>query len=194
MDSEIYLSEFKTYMLSTKVDNIFLVNRLGKVKNKITGTIYSSTSNGKYIKITLPYKYIDALEDAKEVAPRGLLVHRMVAETFIPVDRKLLELTGRDTPLNNRRLNVLFKDGDTHNLHYKNLYWTSMSDIAKHRARTKTHTDKKVILSSRGMDDLEFTSILKATEYMGVKYSTILTGLNRNNGTYVYNGWLIKVT
>jgi hypothetical protein len=109
----------------------------------------------------------------------GTLVHRLVAQTYLPNPRKLKE--------------VNHKDGNPSNNHVKNLEWCTPSENVKHAHQLgliKVTSRKKIVGTSLdGKKVVVFPSITAAARAMGVDRTAIgrhLQGKSGSSAGYVW--------
>lgn len=93
-------------------ENLYEISNLGNVKNLTRNFILSINKNHKYCQVEL----------RKNAIPKTFLVHRLVAEVFIP------------NPFNLSDVNHINKIGTDNT--YTNLEWSSKSNNIKHNYRT----------------------------------------------------------
>lgn len=160
-----------------------------------TGNIYSR-KHGKYTNnkgrikrikttITCGYEKVDLRKNKK---PFSKLVHRLVAEAFIP------------NPANRREVN--HKDGVKTNNNVENLEWTTSSENKLHASHVlgaykhlkgqfgKAHPKSKVILQIKnGKIINKFYGSCEAQRYTGVHFSGILLCCHGKLKTYRGFGW-----
>lgn len=97
--------------------------------------------------------------------PKQHLVHRLVAQAFVP---------------GNAELTVNHKDGIRSNNHYLNLEWLSQSDNVKHSYK---HLDRKAHAKTTAVSvgGTVYQSMLDAANALGVSAGTIHSALNRGH-------------
>lgn len=164
------------------VEGVELVN-LSKYKIRDNGDIYS-----KYeAKILNPattkkgYKQVSLIDDSGNTT--SYLVHQLVAKAFL------------DNTLGMEQVNHM--DGDKSNNSKDNLEWCSNSENNKHAWNTGLYDSKYVEckISFNGVDWIEFSSTIKAAEYLNCPQSTLRTCLDKNrkagDGKYRCRGHIV---
>ena len=180
--------------VSRKIDKLFdltfpelvegteLVN-LSKYKVRDNGDIYS-----KYeAKILKPattkkgYKQVSLIDDNGNTT--SYLVHQLVAKAFLA------------NTLGVEQVNHI--DGNKSNNSKSNLEWCTNSENNKHAWNSGLYDSKYVEckISFNGVDWIEFSSTIKAAEYLNCPQSTLRTCLDKNrkvgNGKYRCRGHIV---
>lgn len=136
----------------TEYEGFYQVSTLGRVKNSRSGRILKGrkTRNG-YLKVDL----------CKNGKPKSYLVHRLVAQAFIP------------NPQNKPEVNHI--DEDKENNYVENLEWCTAKENINYGTRT-LRISKPIICVETGI------------EYCGVRECARQIGLNQSNITKVLKG------
>lgn len=135
----------------------YLISNYGQVKRN--NTILKEWEHNKYHYITL----------CKNGKKKNFLLHRLVAETFLPNPNNLPQINHKDeNPANN---NV------------ENLEWCSSKYNANYGTRNERYSKKVVCIETGEM----FNSITKATKEKKIKYNGInfcLSGRQKTAGGF----------
>lgn len=156
-------------------ENLYQVSNYGRVrsKDKIVKNRYSTRiSKGKIISPFTwgaGYKYVNLRNTSGRISKS---VHRLVAETFIKNQKNKPE--------------VNHKDGDKSNNSVWNLEWCTSSENEKHAYENGminiTFGQKIKCTNIQTGVSKEFASCDSASEFVGVKKSTISCALKRRGG------------
>lgn len=135
----------------------YSVSNTGKVKNNRTNYVVKSWVNRGYEFVRLHSKLLGGC--------KGVRVHRLVANAFIPNPDNL--------PMVNH------KDEDKTNNHVDNLEWCSNKYNLNYGTRNQRISDKlKVIMI--GNNRRGYGVIIDGVEYQSIKDASINTGVSRN--------------
>ena len=142
----------------------YFVSNYGNVKSKyktLTGFV-----NHNYLSVTIHYEV---------GTQKKVLVHRLVAEAFVP------------NPLNKTQVNHI--DGNKFNNNADNLEWVTCQENIEHAYATCLHKNRKVIQTECGCIVKIYRSALKASKETHISYPSIhycLKGRQKTAGGY---GW-----
>ena len=150
-------------------EGLYKVSNLGEIKSKHKGKwikLKCSKSAGCYRKVTL------CRNDKKEVK----LVHRLVADTFIPNPNNLPCVNHKDeNPSNNMVINLEWCT-QKYNMNYGSVK-ERIGNKSKGRKRTKTSIENQIKRQNKKVYcvelDMYFDSIKEASGFIGVHNSTL---------------------
>jgi len=154
----------------------------GKVFSHTINAFLKPFNNNGYFRIAL----------SKDNKCKKFLVHRLVAEAFLP-------------SIDNKKI-INHKDGVKTNNHISNLEWCTYSENLRHAYNTGLYTDikragvygkrtikyaqkanEKIVLDTQ--NGIFYDSIKEAAELLGYKYhnlSQYLRGVNKNKTNLIY--------
>ena len=157
-------------------ENFYLVSNLGRVKRLSTASKRKDGKNYKRSeKILKPYKnkkgylMVDLDNNCK-----GQIVHRLVAETYIPNDNPELDT-------------VDHIDGDKSNNSVENLQWMSRGDNIR-----KSNSIPVIVKSLNTGYTKEYNSIYEAAKDLSLSYSSVCRNIFKY-GVYVDKIKLIEI-
>ncbi len=129
-------------------EEYYQISSFGRVKNKGTGEILKPSKSGAYRHIELRYGI-----------NRNFLIHRMVAEAFIP------------NPFNLRCVNHI--DENKENNHVDNLEWCTYQYNTTYGKGSLQRNSKIIQYDMAGNALKIWESIKEASENLGIKYQNI---------------------
>lgn len=146
-------------------EDYYQISSFGRVKNKGTGEILKPSKSGKYRHIELRYGI-----------NRNFLIHRMVAEAFIP------------NPFNLRCVNHI--DENKENNHVDNLEWCTYQYNTTYGKGSLQRNSKIIQYDMAGNALKIWESIKEASENLGIKYQNISAccrGKKKSSGGYMWS-------
>lgn len=158
----------------------YQVSNIGRVRtyNKITSSARFSIRHWKsrILKQKMHHKdHYLRVDLWKDGAPHTVLVHRLVADAFIPTD--------------DNGLTVNHIDGNKSNNCRENLEWVSLSDNIRHAFRTGLiRTQKPCVLIDLSGNKQAFNSQAEASRYLGRNNGYINTKIIRGGVIVSANG------
>lgn len=146
-------------------EEYYQISSFGRVKNKGTGEILNPSKSGAYRHIELRYGI-----------NKNFLVHRMVAEAFIP------------NPFNLRCVNHI--DENKENNHVENLEWCTYQYNATYGKGALQKNSKVIQYDMVGNALKIWESIKEAAENLGLNYQSISAccrGKRKSSGGYMWS-------
>ncbi len=129
-------------------EKFYQISNYGRVKNKITDSIIKPSKSGKYRHIQLKYGI-----------NKNFLVHRMVAEAFVP------------NPLNLRCVNHI--DENKENNHADNLEWCTYQYNVRYGNGALKRNSRVIQYDLSGNAIKIWESMKEASEELGINYQGI---------------------
>ena len=148
-------------------EGLYEVSNLGRVKTLAHG----KGSNNHYKTGTLTKKGYLLVQFWKGNQRKGLYIHRIVANAFLPNPQNLPQ--------------VNHKDGDKTNNKVDNLEWCTNSENQIHAVDTRLRKDSKMVRCIETGE--EFTSILQCAKHLHVSATSVSAFLNKKK-IYKPNG------
>lgn len=135
-------------------EGIYEISNIGNIRSYKTKKIRKTQKNKE------GYERVELWKDGKR---KVLLVHRLVAEAFIPND--------------NNKDNVNYKDGDKTNNCANNLEWVTYKEHNKRRKKKQgelstNHSNKAIPVYCPELD-MKFVSRIDASKYLGCAYPNV---------------------
>lgn len=125
------------------------------------GEVWSNNLN-RLVKITKTPARYTTVGQATSTGTKTFLVHRLVAQTFLPIPKEILDIT--DKP------EVNHKDGFKDNNYIDNLEWVTPKENIKHAIQTGLTVHLKVKAKNlQTGEEWEYTSATEAARVHGLK-------------------------
>lgn len=164
------------------VEKHYQVSSAGRVRK-----IYN-TKNGEKIKMMTPHYYSNGYMfislTVKKGVYKGFLLHRLVADTFIP------------NPENKSDVN--HKDGNIHNNSVENLEWCTRWENLQHAIKiglmeSQCKIRRKVTISKDG-ETKEFNSMKECADFFGFKKGWLQNRIRKYGYRFFYSGYEITIS
>lgn len=146
-------------------EEYYQISNHGNIKNKLTGKVLNPSNSGRYLHITLRY----GINKEK-------LIHRLVAEAFLPNPDNLPQ--------------VNHKDENTKNNHVDNLEWCTCQYNVTYGKCTAVKSHPVIQSKTDGEVVKIWDSLKSASTALGVKYQCISNccrGIRKTCGGYCWD-------
>lgn len=179
--------DIKGFEGSYQVSNLGNVRSVTRKVNTFNGF---RTTQGKILKPSLlknGYYKVDLRQNQKH---KNLLVHRLVAQSFIPNPNNLPEVNHKDTNPSNNRIDNLEWCNQSHNIKYAYKYGNAKPTKGCFQIGNIPHNRRKINQYSKNKEFIcSYISIKEASDYTHIKRSAInncLTKRCKTSGGFIW--------